>query len=128
MTKDDDLREFQANVERVRDAKYAELRRRARIHAQFEGRPDESRQEVEEEMLAVLAGHLLRRECVEVVVGIIETLLLSDPQMPRTEFTEGAAASIVGFAYRWRRDQWPWSDDEDDDAANGRGGELDGDD
>jgi hypothetical protein len=114
MTADDDLREFQANAERVRDARYAELRRRARIHAQWEGRPDVSRQMIESEMLGVLAQHLLQRESIEVVTGIIESLLLTDPAMPRTEFTEAAAAEIVGLAYCMRYGNWPWAEDPDE--------------
>jgi hypothetical protein len=114
MTADDDLREFQANAERVRDARYAELRRRARIHAQWEGQPDEARQLIESEMLGVLAQYLLQWESIEVVTGIIESLLLTDPAMPRTDATEGAAAEIVGLAYCMRYAKWPWADDEED--------------
>jgi hypothetical protein len=108
MTADDDLREFQANAERVRDARYAELRRRYRIHEQWEGSPDASRRMDESEMLGVLAQHLLQRESIEVVTGIIESLLLTDPAMPRTDATEGAAAEIVGLAYCMRYAKWPW--------------------
>jgi hypothetical protein len=115
MTADDDLREFQANAERVRDARYAELRRRAAIHAQYEGRPDEARQSLEDSMYGCLSQHLLKRESIEVVVGIVEALLLSDPEMPRTDATEGAAAGIVGFAYRLLYGPWPWEDDEEED-------------
>jgi hypothetical protein len=115
MTKDDDLRESQANAERVRDARWAELRRRAAIHAQWEGRPDEARQFLEDSMYGCLAQHLLKRESIETVVGIIEALLLSDPGMPPTDATEGAAASIVGFAYRLLYGPWPWEEDDEED-------------
>jgi hypothetical protein len=115
MTADDDLREFQANAECVRDARYAELRRRARIHAQREGRPDASRQLIESEMLGVLAQHLLQWESIESVTGIIESLLLTDLAMPRTDATEGAAAEIVGLAYCMRYAKWPWSEDDEED-------------
>jgi hypothetical protein len=114
MTKDDDLREFQRNVERAQDARWAELRRRHRIHEQFEGRPDVPRQWEEDNMLGTLAQHLLGRESIETVVMIIEALVKSDPQMPSTDASEGAAAEIVGFAYRLLYGPWPWEHDEEE--------------
>jgi hypothetical protein len=117
MTKDDDLREFQRNVERAQDARWAELRRRHSIHEQFEGRRNPAREFLEGRMLGTLAQYLLRTESVGTVTVIMEALMKSDPAMPGTEFSANAAVSVVELAMAEMYGRWPF-DGKDDEEYN----------